>query len=442
MAAQPFLPFTKPEFDEPTIAAVVEVLRSGWVTSGPRVLEFEAALSAYFGGRPVRTFNSGTASLEVALRVAGIGPGDEVITSPLSWVATANVILAVGATPVFVDIDPATRNLDLDLVERAITERTRAIMPVHLAGLPVDMDRLYALAAAAGAGGGAPPHSTAGSRRSCTRRPPLRVIEDAAQAIGSTWRGRRVGSFGDLVSFSFQATKNVTTGEGGCLVLNDEGEARLAEKLRLQGLTRSGADGFEVDVLGGKSNMTDLAAAIGLAQLGWADAIAAKRRRLARRYFTAFGGDPALFERTYGGGAQLPLPPCSCSCSRGEICVCEDDATTATGAGGGETPGGNNSSSSRSNWHLFQLVLPSRMGRATFIQQMREQHQIGVGVHYPAIHLFQLYRARGFADGMFPVAERVGRQIVTLPLFNSMTEADVDRVADAIKALLGPSSPV
>ncbi|KAL8393014.1 hypothetical protein RB595_002991 [Gaeumannomyces hyphopodioides] len=406
MAAQPFLPFTKPEFDEPTIAAVVEVLRSGWVTSGPRVLEFEAALSAYFGGRPVRTFNSGTATLEVALRVAGIGPGDEVITSPLSWVATANVILAVGATPVFVDIDPATRNLDLGLVERAITERTRAIMPVHLAGLPVDMDRLYALAAAAG----------------------LRVVEDAAQAIGSTWRGRRVGSFGDLVSFSFQATKNVTTGEGGCLVLNDAAEARLAEKLRLQGLTRTGADGFEVDVLGGKSNMTDLAAAIGLAQLGRADAIAAKRRRLARRYFTALG-DPAAFERTYG--AQLPPPPCSCVTTPGG-CGCED---ATAGAGGGETPGG---STSRSNCHLFQLVLPPRIGRATFIQQMREEHQIGVGVHYPAIHLFQLYRARGFEDDMFPIAERVGRQIVTLPLFNSMTDADVDRVANAIKALLSP----
>ncbi|EJT80727.1 hypothetical protein GGTG_00721 [Gaeumannomyces tritici R3-111a-1] len=426
MAAQPFLPFTKPEFDEPTIAAVVEVLRSGWVTSGPKVLEFEAALSAYFGGRPVRTFSSGTATLEVALRVAGVGPGDEVITSPLSWVATANVILAVGATPVFVDVDPATRNLDLDLVERALTSRTRAIIPVHLAGLPVDMDRLYALAAAAG----------------------LRVVEDAAQAIGSRWQGRRVGSFGDLVSFSFQATKNVTTGEGGCLVLNDEAEARLAGKLRLQGLTRSGADGFEVDVLGGKSNMTDLAAAIGLAQLAKADAIAAKRRRLARRYLTAFaGGDgAAAFERTYG--AQLPPPPCDdCTTTPGAACGCEyEDATTA-GAEGGETPGGGSSTStststSRSNCHLFQLVLPPRVGRATFIQQMRERHQIGVGVHYPAIHLFQLYRARGFGDGMFPVAERVGRQIVTLPLFNSMTDADVDRVADAVKALLGPATPL
>ena len=264
----PFLPFSKPTIDEATIAAVGEVLRSGWITSGPKVQAFEAQLSEYFGGRPVRTFNSGTCTMEIALRIAGIGPGDEVITTPISWVATANVIIEVGATPVFADIDPVTRNIDLDKLEAAITPRTRAIIPVYLSGLPVDMDRLYAIA----------------------EKHNLRVVEDAAQAFGSTWKGKRIGSFGDFVSFSFQANKNITTGEGGCLVLNNLEEARLAEKYRLQGVTRSGVDGIDVDVLGGKYNMSDIMAAIG-GRFAQIDAITAYCRALARHYFAQFCSD-------------------------------------------------------------------------------------------------------------------------------------------------------
>ena len=190
-----FLPFTRPTIDDETIAGVCEVLRSGWITSGPQVKAFEAKLSEYCGGRPVRVFNSGTCTMEIALRIADIGPGDEVITTPLSWVATSNVILDVGARPVFVDIDPVTRNIDLNLVEKAITPATRAIIPVDLAGLPVDRDRLHSLA----------------------KKHQLRVIEDAAQSLGSTWQGRRIGAGGDFVSFSFHANKNITTIEGGCL---------------------------------------------------------------------------------------------------------------------------------------------------------------------------------------------------------------------------------
>jgi dTDP-4-amino-4,6-dideoxygalactose transaminase len=185
MSQLPFLPFSKPTIDESTIAAVGDVLRSGWITSGPKVQAFETQLSEYFGGRPVRTFNSGTCTMEIALRIAGIGAGDEVITTPISWVATANVILEVGATPVFADIDPVTRNIDLAQVEAAITPRTKAIIPVFLAGLPVDMQRLYALAKKHG----------------------LRVLEDAAQALGSSWNGQRIGATGDFVSFSFQGTR-------------------------------------------------------------------------------------------------------------------------------------------------------------------------------------------------------------------------------------------
>ena len=370
---KPFLPFAKPVIDEETIAAVGDVLRSGWITSGPKVALFEQQLSAWFGGRPVRTFNSGTCTMKIALRIAGIGPGDEVITTPISWVATANVILEVGATPVFADIDPITRNLDLDAVEAAITPRTRAIIPVYLSGLPVDMDRLYALA----------------------EKHNLRIVEDAAQALGSTWRGKRIGSFGDLVSFSFQANKNVTSSEGGCLVLNNATEAVLAEKYRLQGVTRSGLDGLDVDVLGGKFNMTDVAAAIGIGQFAHIDRITARRRQLAELYFNLFGDGFAG-----ATGVQLPIADVE-----------------------------------NSNWHMFQLVLPERLPRADFMARMLDQ-QIGIGYHYPAIHLLSMYRARGFTDGMFPVAERVGRQIVSLPMFTSMTDADVERAVGAVKSVL------
>jgi dTDP-4-amino-4,6-dideoxygalactose transaminase len=377
MSQQPFLPFSKPVIDEATIAAVGDVLRSGWITSGPKVQAFEAQLSEYFGGRPVRTFNSGTCTMEIALRIAGIGAGDEVITTPISWVATANVILEVGATPVFADIDPITRNIDLDRLEAAITPRTKAIIPVYLAGLPLDMDRLYGIA----------------------RKHGLRIVEDAAQALGSSWKGQRIGATGDFVSFSFQANKNVTCSEGGCLVLNNAQEARLAEKYRLQGVTRSGFDGLDVDVLGGKFNMTDIAAAIGLGQFAGIEAITAHRRLLAQHYFECFGHD---FEARYG--AQLPPA----------------DFT-------------------QSNWHLFQLVLPEladgKPARATFMEKMQALG-VGVGYHYPPIHLLSLYRERGFKEGMFPVAERVGRLIVSLPMFSSMSTDDVERVVAAVKAVL------
>ena len=387
-----FLPFSKPSIDEATIASVADVLRSGWITSGPKVAEFEKQLSDYFGGRPVRTFNSGTCTMEIALRIAGIGAGDEVITTPISWVATANVILEVGATPVFADIDPVTRNIDLDKVEAAITPKTRAIIPVYLAGKPLDMDRLYAIAA----------------------RHKLRVIEDAAQAIGSTWQGKPSGSFGDFVSFSFQANKNITTSEGGCLVLNNADEALLAEKYRLQGVSRSGWDGIDVDVLGGKYNMTDIAAAIGLGQFAQLDKITLHRRQLAQHYFEILGSDFA--EKT---GAQLPPQ------ESGWVASEMPGTRRPTPCGCFES----------TNWHLFQIVLPDSITRPQFMERMKA-FNIGVGFHYAPIHLFSLYRGLGFKKGMFPVAERVGKQIVSLPMFYAMTEADVERVCAAMTEVL------
>ncbi|MDM0114057.1 DegT/DnrJ/EryC1/StrS aminotransferase family protein [Variovorax sp. J22R133] len=367
-----FLPFTRPSIDEQTIAEVADVLRSGWITTGPRCQALEAALSQRLGGRPVRLVNSGTASLELALRLCGIGPGDEVITTPLSWVATANVVLAVGATPVFVDAEYATRNIDLDRVEAAITPRTRAIIPVDLAGLPVDRDRLYALA---------------GQHK-------LRVIEDAAQSFGAHWNGREIGSFGDLVSFSFHANKNFTTAEGGCLVLNDEQEALRFERLRLQGVIRLPDGGMEVQAWGGKANLTDIAAAIGLGQLRQVDDFSARRRVLVQRYFALW--DHAL---------DMELPP-------------------ADNAGHG-------------NWHMFQPLLGRKLAsrRGEFIAAMRSLG-VGIGVHYPAMHLFSLFQKLGHAAGDFPVAEDIGRRTVTLPLFPAMADADVDRVCAALGVAL------
>ncbi len=368
----PFLPFVRAEIDEETIQGVVDVLRSGWITTGPQNQQFEAELSAYCGGRPVRTFNSGTATMEIGLRIAGVGEGDEVITTPMTWVSTSNVIIETGATPVFADIDPVTRNIDLDLLEKAITPRTKAILPVYLSGLPVDMDRLYGIA----------------------REHGLRVIEDAAQAFGSTWRGQKIGAFGDIVSFSFHANKNVTSIEGGALVLNNEEEAVLAQKYRLQGITRTGFDGMDCDLLGGKYNLTDVAARVGLGQLKHVERFTQQRRELARAYFESFANGSAV-----RAGVQLPVQ-----------------------------------NFTDSNWHMFQIALPLErlsLTRAEFMGQMKERG-IGTGVHYPALHLFTLYRARGFHEGMFPHAEKYGASTVTLPLFTQMNQDDVTRVVHAV----------
>jgi len=378
-----FLPFTKPTIDEETIAAVGDVLRSGWITTGPKCAEFEKMLSDYFGGRPVRCFSNGTTTMEVALRVAGVGPGDEVITTPISWVSTSNVILAVGAKPVFVDIDPLTRNLDLNLIKTAITPKTKAIMPVYLAGLPVDIDQLYQIA----------------------HQYDLRVIEDAAQALGSSWKGDLIGSSrknpSDLVSFSFQANKNLTTIEGGCLVMSTEEEATLAQKLRLQGVTRSGLDQMEVDVLGGKSNLTDVNAVIGIHQMKQLSQLSDQRKKLAQHYFSCFEKTQLVSQ-----GLELPIPDFI-----------------------------------QSNWHMFQVVLPIErlkslgMNRATIMQRLKDL-QIGAGVHYPIITQFKLYQELGYQAAHTPIAQRVGQSILTLPLFPLMSNADVERVVSALETAL------
>ena len=369
---KPMLPFTRPSIDEQTIREVAEVLRSGWLASGPKVKAFEAALSALCGGRPVRVQTSATASLEHALLVCGIGSGDEVIVPAMSFVATANVVVRAGARPVFVDVELDSRNIDLDQVEAAVSPRTRAILPVHFAGLAVDLDRLYAIA----------------------ERHRLRVIEDAAQAIGSAWRGRRIGSGGDLVCFSFHPNKNITTIEGGAVVGGSAEEVRELELHRFHGQVKDGPDEIDTLFAGGKANLSDVAACVGLGQLRRLEEFTARRRALAARYFELWGRD-----------APLRLP------ARGD---------------------------EGHNWHMLTALLPLErlaLTRRQFIEAMAERG-IGVGVHYPAMHLFRAYRALGYREGQFPNAERIGRETVTLPLFPGMALTDVDRVVEAAADVL------
>ena len=371
---KPFLPFARPSIDEQSIAAVAEVFRSGQLASGPKVQAFEAALAGYLGcGRHVRVMTSATAGLEMALEVAGVGEGDEVIVPAMSFAASANVVARVGAKPVFVDIELVSRNLDLELVAPAITSKTRAIMPVHFSGLPVDMDALYALARERG----------------------LRVVEDAAHAIGSRWRGKPIGSFGDLVVFSFHPNKNMTSIEGGALSTADAQAAALFEQYRFHGIKRN-AEG-EIDVMfpGAKSNLTDVAAQIGIDQLQRLDAFNARRRQLAARYFEELDG----FR-----GAVLP--------ARGD---------------------------EGHSWHMFQLLIDfdaRRMTRPQF-QKIMADRGIGIGVHYPCIPGLTYYRRQGYRPEDTPVAARVGRETVTLPLFPAMQDDDVARVCRELHEVLG-----
>lgn len=373
---KPFLPFTRPSIDEQSIAAVAEVFRSGQLASGPKVQAFEAALAAYLGAdRQVRVMTSATAGLEMALEVAGVGEGegDEVIVPAMSFAASANVVARVGAKPVFVDIELESRNLDLNLVAAAITPKTRALMPVHFSGLPVDMDALYALARERG----------------------LRVVEDAAHAIGSRWRGKPIGSFGDLVVFSFHPNKNMTSIEGGAVSTADAQTAALLEQYRFHGIKRNAQGEIDVMFPGAKSNLTDVAAQIGMDQLRRLDAFNQRRRELAARYFEELDGFRA---------AVLP--------ARGD---------------------------EGHSWHMFQLLIDfdaRGMSRPAF-QKVMADRGIGIGVHYPCIPGLSYYRRQGYRPEDTPVAARVGRETVTLPLFPAMQDEDVSRVCRELRGVLG-----
>jgi dTDP-4-amino-4,6-dideoxygalactose transaminase len=366
------LPFARPDFDEETIAAVADVMRSHWVASGPNVLAFEKELSAYVGGRPTRVMNSATAAIEIALQLCNIGPGDEVIVPAQTFFAAGNMVLKVGATPVFVDVDLDTRNMNLAQTAAAITPRTKALLPTHFNGLPLDMSALYALANA---------HT-------------LRVIEDAALAIGSSWRGKKIGAIGDLVLFSFHPNKNMTSIEGGALVVNNEAEAKRTEILRFHGITRKADYTRDVAEVGGKFNMPDVSAAVGRKQLAKLDRFCEKRRALVARYFEKW---------------PKAIP-----------CVMPHPGYAGDEAG--------------HSWNMWCPLLPLEkltVTRSQFIDALKAKG-VSVGISYEVLHLATAFQHLGYKRGDFPNSELIGDTTVSLPLFTQMELHHVDFVCDAV----------
>ena len=367
----PYLPFARPTIDESMVAAVADTLRGRWIASGPQVVAFERALGEYLGGRVVRVLNSGTAALQAALELLGIGPGDEVIAPAQSFFASANVVERAGATTVFVDVELASRNIDMAQAEAAVSPRTRVLLPTHF-NAPLDPVALAAFA----------------------RRHGVRVVEDAALAIGSRAGGKPVGATGDLACFSFHPNKNLTTIEGGALVLRDAAEAERLERLRFHGIAKLPDGTRDVEAAGAKLNLSDVSARLGLEQLRQLDAWCAQRERLAMRYFECLQGDE-LF--TPGR-----LPP-------------------------RDNPG--------HSWNLFTVLLPleaMRLSRAGLIAAMHAEG-IGIGISYEALHLSSLFRGKGHREGEFPVSERIARETVTLPLFPEMQPGDVERVCETLR---------
>jgi dTDP-4-amino-4,6-dideoxygalactose transaminase len=377
-----FLPFSRPSISQAAIDEVVTCLKSGWITTGPRVKQFEEDLKTYLGAPHVLTLTSATAGLHLVLVALNLKPGDEVITTPMTFAATLNTIVLAGGRPVLVDVEPGTYNIDVTKIEKAVTKRTRAIMPVHFAGLPVDLDPLYDIA----------------------KKHNLRVIEDAAHAIGTEYKGRRIGSFGDVQVFSFHPNKNMTTGEGGCVATRDEKLASDVALLRFHGMDREawnrfgkkGSQHYEIITPGYKYNMMDIQAALGLHQLKQLDSFIKRRTGIALRY---------------------------------QKVLAEWPQWTITGAPAYQH---------LHAWHLYTpLINPgaAKMDRDAFMQGMKERN-IGTGLHYRAVHLYPYYRDTfGFKRGDFPNAETISDRIVSLPLFPAMIDADQDRVLAAMEDL-------
>jgi len=378
-----FLIFGRPTIGDDEVAEVVDSLRSGWVGSGPKVNRFESMIAQYVGAPHARCLSSCTAALMLAMEVLGIGAGDEVLVPAMTFVASANAVEHAGATPVLVDSEPGTGLIDLDAAEAAITPRTKALMPVHLAGRPVNMERLAEL----------------------RDRHGLQVIEDAAHAIGAEWRGRRIGSFHNVAAFSFYVTKNITTIEGGAIVTESEAVAEEVERLALHGLSLgawqrfsdAGFRHYEVIRPGYKYNMTDVQASLGLRQLPRLDEWIDLRAQLWDRYDAALNGLP------------LGVPPAP-------------------------EPG------TRHARHLYQVLLEpgAPLSRDELLGALNER-KIGTGVHYRGVHLHPYYRDRyGLAPGDFPVATSISERTLSLPLSPQVSAADQDDVVAALWELLSP----
>ncbi|MEO8190354.1 MAG: DegT/DnrJ/EryC1/StrS aminotransferase family protein [Acidobacteriota bacterium] len=378
-----FLPFARPSIGDEEIAELIDTLKSGWITTGPKVERFTKEFAEYVGGRYAVPVSSATGGLHVALLALGVGPGDEVITTPMTFVATLNTIVHCGAVPVLVDIDRATLNIRVGEIEKKITPRTKAILPVHYVGQAADLDPILEIAARRG----------------------VAVLEDAAHAVGSEYRGRKIGSFPTTSIFSFHPNKNMTTGEGGMVVTSDEAVFEKASLLKFHGMDReawkrfakAGSPRYDVALPGFKYNMMDIQAALGLHQLKKLEGFLVERERLARRYDSALGGVAGLILPK-----PVPYPV-------------------------------------RHAWHLYTPLVDVdrlRIGRDQFMAELKARN-IGTGLHYTAAHEFSYYAERfGWRPDDFPDAHFVSERIVSLPLFPGLTDEDQDDAIDAIRHVL------
>jgi dTDP-4-amino-4,6-dideoxygalactose transaminase len=379
---QGFLPFAMPDISEAEVESVVETLRSGWLTTGPKVKRFEADFAEYVGCRHAVAVNSATAALHLALSAVGLEEGDEVLVPTMTFAATAEVVLYFKARPVLVDCRPETLNLDPDQLEKAITAKTKAIMPVHIAGQACDMDRILEIASDYN----------------------LRVIEDAAHALPARYREKMIGTMGDITCFSFYATKTITTGEGGMAVTENP---EWAERMRIMGLhgiskdawkryTAEGSWYYEILYPGFKYNLTDIAAAIGIEQLKKCTHFREVRQRYATLYNEGFQDVPAVITPYVAPEVQHA-------------------------------------------WHLYVIQLDLerlRIGRNEFVALLN-QEGIGTSVHFIPLHLHPYYRdAFGYGSADFPHASFVFERIVSLPIYPKMTDADVQRVIDTVRRLV------
>jgi UDP-4-amino-4,6-dideoxy-N-acetyl-beta-L-altrosamine transaminase len=375
------LPYGRQSIDESDIEAVVQTLRSDCLTTGPKVAEFEEAIAAFVGAKYAVSFSSGTAALHAAAFAAGLQPGDEAITTPLTFAATANCVLYQGAIPIFADVEPETLNIDPQQVEYQISERTRAILPVDYAGHAADLDEILRLA----------------------HRHGLIVIEDACHALGAEYKRRRIGSVAHMTVFSFHPVKHLTTGEGGMVTTDNPGLAETLRRFRNHGIDRdtrarqaAGQWHYEMVLLGFNYRLSDIACALGLQQLTRLEANLARRREIAARYGEAFRNLPAV---------RLP--------------IVRHDVNPA--------------------WHLYpvRLELEKLSGTREQIFQALRAENIGVNVHYVPVHLHPYYRDRfGDKGGEYPLAETAYQRLISLPIFHGMTDGDVGDVITAVGKVL------
>lgn len=373
-----FIPFHKPSIGEDEIQAVVETLKSGWLTTGSKVKRFEEDFARYVGSKHAVAVNSGTAALHLALDAVGIKEGDEVIVPTMTFAATAEVVLYFKAKPVLVDCQRDTFNLDPAQIEAVITSRTKAIIPVHMGGQPCDMDEMLNIA----------------------KKYHLRIIEDAAHALPASYHGRKVGTIGDITCFSFYATKTITTGEGGMATTDNSEWAQQMRMMSLHGIshdawkryTKEGSWYYEILYPGFKYNLTDIAGAIGIEQLKKCDQFWQARKNIAM-----------IYEKAFSEIEEVQIP------------VCRKDAQHA--------------------WHLFVIQLNLerlRINRNQFIEILQEK-QIGTSVHFIPLHLHPYYRDKFcYKPGDFPNASAAFERIVSLPIYPKMTEGEVERVIEAV----------